>query len=200
MKKLIFAFIAICMTSQVFAQDKFTSYFQKYNDKDYAIQVSKSGESYKLWIDAMSLDAQNNSGGIMLDEKQHAKFIEALSNARDKYAEWDSVALKNNVTEANKMMEIVSRTNAYFSYGDWQFDYSVSLEFNFRVIQSGNVTRRLLVIRTGELKSSTNQFMEVDGYAIVFSSPSEIDTFLDLISQGKVKEFMAKPKTEEMFK
>jgi hypothetical protein len=42
--------------------------------------------------------------------------------------------------------------------------------------------------------------MEVDGYAIVFSSPSEIDTFLDLISQGKVKEFMAKPKTEEMFK
>jgi hypothetical protein len=98
------------------------------------------------------------------------------------------------------MMEIVSRTNAYFSYGDWQFDYSVSLEFNFRVIQSGNVTRRLLVIRTGELKSSTNQFMEVDGYAIVFSSPSEIDTFLDLISQGKVKEFMAKPKTEEMFK
>jgi hypothetical protein len=200
MKKLIFAFIAICMTSQVFAQDKFTSYFQKYNDKDYSIQLSKSGESYKLWIDAMSLDAQNNSGGIMLDEKQHAKFIETLSNARDKYAEWDSVALKNNVTEANKTMEIVGRTSAYFSYGDWQFDYSVSLEFNFRIIQAGNVTKRLLVIKTGELKSSTNQFMEVDGYAIVFSSPSEMGTFIDSISQEKVRAFMAKPKTEEIFK
>jgi hypothetical protein len=200
MKKLILAFIAICMTSQAFAQDKFTTYFQKYNDKDYSIQVSKSGESYKLWIDAMSLDAQNNSGGIMLDEKQHAKFIETLSNARDKYAEWDSVALKNNVTEANKTMEIVGRTNAYFSYGDWQFDYSVSLEFNFRIIQAGNVTKRLLVIKTGELKSSTNQFMEVDGYAIVFSSPSEMGAFIDSISQEKVRAFMSKPKTEEIFK
>jgi hypothetical protein len=97
-------------------------------------------------------------------------------------------------------MEIVGRTSAYFSYGDWQFDYSVSLEFNFRIIQSGNVTKRLLVIKTGELKSSTNQFMEVDGYAIVFSSPSEMGAFIDSISQEKVRAFMSKPKTEEIFK
>ena len=42
--------------------------------------------------------------------------------------------------------------------------------------------------------------MEVDGYAIVFSSPSEMGAFIDSISQEKVRAFMAKPKTEEIFK
>jgi hypothetical protein len=97
-------------------------------------------------------------------------------------------------------MEITARTGAYFSYGDWQFDYIVGLQFEFLVITSEGITKRLLIVRTGKLTSSTNQYMEVDGYAMVFTEPKEIDEFLSLTSPEKIREFLAKPKTEEIFK
>jgi hypothetical protein len=42
--------------------------------------------------------------------------------------------------------------------------------------------------------------MEVDGYAMVFTEPKEIEEFLSLTSPEKIREFLAKPKTEEIFK
>ena len=81
-----------------------------------------------------------------------------------------------------------------------QFDYVVGLEFEFLVVASDGITKRLLIVRTGKVTSSTNQYMEVDGYAIVFTDPKEIDEFLSLTSPEKIREFLAKPKTEEIFK
>lgn len=201
MKKVFFALLALCISTSVFAQTKFTTYSHPYDGKDYSVQVStdKSG-SYKLWIDAMSLEGERHPGGLMLTEKQHPLFVESLGQAKAKYQEWYDLAVKNNVTDVRKQMEITTRTGAYFSYGDWQFDYIVGLQFEFLVITSEGITKRLLIVRTGKLTSSTNQYMEVDGYAMVFTEPKEIEEFLSLTSPEKIREFLAKPKTEEIFK
>jgi hypothetical protein len=60
MKKVFFALLALCVTTSVFAQTKFTTYPHPYDGKDYSAQVStdKSG-SYKLWIDAMPLEGKD---------------------------------------------------------------------------------------------------------------------------------------------
>jgi hypothetical protein len=112
---------------------------------------------------------------LKLTEKQHPLFVESFVQAKAKYQEWLDLAVKNNVTDVRKQMEITARAGAYFSYGDWQFDYVVGLEFEFLVVASDGITKRLLIVRTGKVTSSTNQYMEVDGYAIVFTDPKEID-------------------------
>ena len=56
------------------------------------------------------------------------------------------------------------------------------------------------LLRTGELQSSSNQFMKVDGFALVFSSSKEIDDFVNAISPEKITEFLNKPKNDALFK
>jgi hypothetical protein len=76
----------------------------------------------------------------------------------------------------------------------------VNLKFDFKILESKGETRYLLLIRTGELQSSSNQFMKVDGFVLVFSSSKEIDDFIAAISTEKITEFLNKPKKDTLFK
>lgn len=76
----------------------------------------------------------------------------------------------------------------------------VNLKFDFKILESNGEVKYLLLIRTGELQSSSNQFMKVDGFVLVFSSTKEIDEFTAAISTEKITEFVNKPKKDELFK
>ncbi len=182
-------------------QDKFTSYINSYFGKTYPIQiVSKEKGKFALWIDAWSYDTVYEKGGIMINHRSYQNFIDALIQARFKYEEWVKTAKENNIYELSKPMNIKSGVDAYFLYGSkWNFQYDISTSFNFEVRENKGKTEYLLFVKTGGLQSSSNQFMKVRGFALVFTSSVEINKFLDLISEDKIVDFISKPKKEELF-
>lgn len=198
--------LATCLitsiTIQSNAQEKFTTYDNTYSEKTYDIQISsKEKEKFSLYIDAMSLDSSHEKGGITIDQKQHLDFLNAIVEAKVKYEEWVKTAKENNVKELSKTMTIKSKAGGYFLYGSkWNFQYLVNLKYDFKIIESKGETKYLLLIKTGELQSSSNQFMKVDGFVFVFSSTKEIDDFTTAISIEKITEFINKPKKEALFK
>jgi hypothetical protein len=190
------------MTLKSAAQERFTSYENSYAGKTYDIQISaKEKEKFTLYIDALSLDKMHDKGGISISQKNHQDFLNAIAEAKIKYEEWVNTAKENNVTELDKTMTVKSKAGGYFLYGTkWQFQFSVNLKFDFKILESNGETKYLLIVRTGELQSSSNQFMKVDGFVLVFSSSKEIDDFSNAISIDKITEFSNKPKKEDLFK
>jgi hypothetical protein len=198
--------IAICLFTflelDIQAQDKFTSYDNSYIGKTYEIQISADEkDKFSLYIEAMSFDKLHGKGGITIDQKQQQEFINALVEAKLKYDEWLKTAKENNIKELDKSMTIKSKAGGYFLYGSkWNFQFLVNLKFDFKIIESNNEIKYLLLIRTGELQSSTNQFMKVDGFALVFSSSKEIDEFMNAISTDKIMKYVNQPKKDALFK
>jgi hypothetical protein len=183
------------------AQDKFTSYENTYFRKTYPIQIdSKEKGKFTLWIDAWSYDMVYDKGGIMINHRSYQNFVDALIQARFKYEEWVKTAKENNIKEVSKPMNIKSRADAYFLYGSkWNFQYDISTSFNFEVRENKGKLEYLLFVKTGGLQSSSNQYMKVSGFALVFTSSNEINNFLDLISEDKIVDFISKPKKEALF-
>jgi hypothetical protein len=194
--------LVIAVAFQSKAQDKFSSYDNTYEGKSYEIQISsKEKDKYKLYINAMSLDKIHTEGGIFIDQSKNQDFLNALAEAKLKYEEWIKTAKENNIKELDKTMTIKSKVGGYFLYGsDWNFQFLVNLKFDFKILESKGETKYLLLVRTGELQSSSNQFMKVDGFVLVFSSSKEIDDFMTIISPEKITEFLNKPKNEDLFK
>jgi len=201
MKNLI-TFITLCLftitTVESYAQEKFTTYDNSYFGKTYDIKLSLEQED--LYIDAMPLDELYDKGGIRIKKNQHQDFLNAIAEAKTKYKEWVKTAKENNVREFNKSMNIKSEVGGYFLYGsEWKFQLSVILTFDFQILENEGELTYLLIIRTGELKSSSNEHLKVDGFLLVFSSVNEIDAFTNKISRQKINAFIAKPKEKDLF-
>jgi hypothetical protein len=198
--KVMVMTLIVCsvMTIVTFGQEKYTSYDNVYSGSKYDVQISvKDSTKYTLYVDMMSLDKLSKSGGVMIDEKAHEKFTTTLLEAQVKYEEWVKIANDNNVTEFNKTMSLKTKVGGYFLYGSkWNFQFVVNLTFDFKIIDGKN----LLIVRTGKMTSSSNQFMTHDGFVFVFSSTEEITEFLDVLSKDKITEFITKPKAVDLFK
>lgn len=184
------------------SQEDFTKYYNRYAKRIYDIQVNFEGiDKFTLYIDAMSLDELFEKGGFMVDNKKYQGFIDALNEAKIKYQEWDQTAKANNVKDVKKEMPIKSKVSGYFLYGrDWHFQFLVNLKFDFVIMERDGEVKNMLMVKTGEMTSSSNQFMDVDGVILVFSSVEEINDFVDSISLEKINEFKNKPKSEDLFK
>lgn len=204
--KTFIKFLTICFCALIAqtskAQEKFSTYDNTYSDKTYEIKVfSKEKDKFSIYIDALSLDATYEKGGIYMDEKQHEIFLNAITEAKTKYAEWVKTAKENNVKELHKLIAVKSKVSGYFMYGSkWNFQFTVNLKFEFKILESVGETKYLLIIRTGELQSSSNQFIKVDGFVLVFGSVAEIEEFTTIILKEKVLDFVNAPKKEELFK
>ena len=201
--KILITFITLCLltitTVESYAQEKFTTYDNTYIGKTFDIKLSLEQE--ELYIDAMSLDELYDKGGIRISKKQHQNFFNAIAEAKTKYKEWVKTAKENNVMEFEKSMNIKSQVGSYFLYGsDWKFQLLVNLTFDFQILEDEGELRYLLIIRTGELKASSNEHLKVDGFLLVFSSENEIDAFTNKISRQKINAFIAKPKVKDLFK
>jgi hypothetical protein len=201
--KNLMTFITLCLltitTVESYAQEKFTTYDNTYIGKTFDIKLSLEVED--LYIDAMSLDELYDKGGIRIKKNQHQDFLNAMAEAKTKYKEWVKTAKENNVRELNKSMDIKSEVGSYFLYGsEWKFQLLVNLTFDFEILENEGELTYLLIIRTGELKSSSNEHLKVDGFLLIFSSVDEIDAFTNKISRQKIDAFIDKPKEKDLFK
>lgn len=197
LKTMIITLMMCLMTAVSFGQEKYTTYDNLYNEKAYEISIShEENGKYRLYVDMMSMDRLSEIGGIIITEKNHDLFLTVLNEAKDKYTEWATTAKENNVTDLSKLMKYKVKVVGFFKYGSkWNFQ-EVNLNFDFMIIGGGS----FLTISTGKLTSSSNRYITHDGFVFVFQNEKEIDDFINTLSVDKVKEFMNKPKTTDLFK
>lgn len=82
-------------------------------------------------------------------------------------------------------------------YGNWNFDFGVKLTPRVKSIKNEMV----LIVKSDEIQSSSNQCMKNDGFYLVFSSAKEIEEFISKIDIEIVKEhFRKKNKSADIFK
>lgn len=201
MKKILF--ILLIIPAFILSQDKIAEFEMSYTSKSYEIQIGKKGKGFSLFIDAIGLDALYDEGGFNYNEKQITNFIANLEYAKKKYIEWKSVAIENNVTEIDKKIDVPEKNSfdGYFRGGsNWHFDSFVSPRFKFKAITVNGELGYYLLILSGELKSTSNQFAKADGFALVFANVEEIDDFLSKIKIDDLKAFLnKKEKNNELF-
>lgn len=184
------------------AQDKFATYENEFASEEYDIEISlKENENFTLYIRALSMDPTSDVGGFLVTAKQHEDFVRGLNEAKVKFTEWKNIAVQNKVTDLNKTMEIKTKSSGFFLYGKkWKFDYSVKLDFDFKVVQTGDLVEHILIVRTGEMIASDNQYMDTKGAVLVFTTAEQITEFVEMISLENINKFRNQPKTEDLFK
>lgn len=202
MRKL-FAILAIATLSlSTLAQDKITTYEMEYfSDAGTTYDISATEPDGKgefgYYISMYSFDGRRTPVTINVKQKQLDEFIASIQEAKETYVEWDSVAVVNNVTDLDKSMKVKSPSLMCAWYGtQWWFDYSTKLSFNFKHIEG----KPVLIIRTGKLVASSNQYIDSEGGAFVFTSVEEIDAFLSALDPTLVTgHFAAKNQKQDLF-
>lgn len=181
------------MTSVAFGQEKYTAYENRYYDKKYDISVfTKDSSAYELYIDMFSIDNSAKKGGIIIESSKHTSFLNTLNDAKGKYKEWVNVA-KTYKSGSNDILEYEVPVIGYFQFGG-RIQLNVNLTFDFKIVDN----KYLLVIGTGKLTSTSNEFITADGFIFVFQNENEIDDMINILSVEKVKEFMNIPKSSEL--
>lgn len=174
------------------------SYSSKYFQKSFESWFTKKGgDDFMLFVTAYSLDPLYKMSGLILRSGKYDMFIDALNHAADKYLEWSKVAKENNIQEAKKEVKVNSLVEAFFGNNDYHFDQYVELEFEFKILPNEDKQPDvLLIIRSGDLVSVTNEYIDSKGFAIVFSSYEEISSFLKSISKESIQNYKPKHKND----
>ena len=131
---------------------------------------------------------------MILTNKDVPDFVEFLNSIKETYSKWSLTAVENKVGELDKNIEYKKLTySAAFSYGKWNFDYSVNLKTRFKIING----KYLLIIDSDELQSSSNQYIKSDGFRFVFSSAQEIDELVKGLNINLVTDFYNKKNSQD---
>jgi hypothetical protein len=195
--------LILLLPFDLFGQEVFGSYESSYFEEKFDLKFSdKDKGKFNLYISAMSFDRLADEGGINFgDKSKYEAFISTLNQAKLKYQEWVLTAKQNNVEEVSKAMSFKTRCGSHFLYGrEWHFQFFVTLQYEFKILKKGDNIQYLLIIKTGQLQASDNQFMKVDGFVIVFTSETEIQDFIDALSIDKIEALKNKNKAKELFK
>ena len=186
MKYLFTLFAFVLVSSTLFSQQNFQSYYSEYFKKDFKIDISKNNyDDIFFWINAMSLDAQTKKISIKASDRELKEFKEFLLSSKSTFAEWRKFALENNVGKIYK--EIVNKrltlTVGFINKSEWEFSYNAIIVSYFVILEG---KPPILMIRNNiDLKSISNESTE--GFAIVFSSVDEIDEFVNKLDFIKAK-------------
>ena len=197
---MMMTLIMSLMTLMSFGQEKYSTYFHLANASAYNVLISYPDydDGYLLWVEMMPINKRSEIGGVIIPEDGHSLFISAFNEAKLKYTEWVNTAKENNVTDLRKSMSYKAVVGGFFKYGGtWNFQAVVNLTFEFAIVN--NIY--LLIARTGNLTSSSNQFVTHDGFWFMFENEEEINDFLNILSPEKVVEFTNnRSKSNDLFK
>jgi hypothetical protein len=179
-----------------FGQEKIGNYNSLFFSKNFDITASKpdaKGE-FSYYIDCSSKDSRSKQASLILKNKEVLEFIDFLNSIKETYSKWSLTAEENKVSELEKNIEYKKLNySAAFTYGKWNFDFSVNLTARFKIING----KYLLIIDSDELQSSSNQYIKSDGFRIVFNSAQEFDELINNLNVNLVTDFYNKKNGQE---
>ena len=110
------------------------SCWQENNPIKPASKPDAKGE-FSYYIDCSSKDTSSKQASLILKNKDVPEFFNFLNSIKETYSKWSLTAKENKVTELDKNIEYKKLTySAAFTYGKWNFDYSVNLTTRFKII------------------------------------------------------------------
>lgn len=137
-----------------------------------AIDV-QSYDMYSIKIAIGSIDSYNS-------------FINRLSEMADKFVEWDSVCIKNGISDIKKELPFTAsdKEQPLIFFGE---------NYNFGNLSSVYVranNKSFMCLITGEVKKLTNRYITTKGGYIVFTSKKDIDDMLDSFNMDKINKYI----------
>ncbi|MDH6353844.1 hypothetical protein M2132_000161 [Dysgonomonas sp. PH5-45] len=197
MRKIIIGlcvlFLVPCVS--IYAQKKVATYEMSYfSDKKYDIEglLDKDG-MLSVYI---GVEGKAKTTTVKFEEKELKELKNTLEQIKNKFSEWSKIAKENNVTDMTKEMDfsLPKSTICWYS-SKWFFAFNQELKPTFMILE-GN---RHIVSIVKKVTASSNKYIDETIYWI-FSSPQEIDAFINLIDIDKLKQELGKEKkTEELF-
>jgi hypothetical protein len=202
MRKIILLGLLFNLLS-VKAQEKITTYTMW--EKEYEIQSTEPSDSaYSLYIDGVPLDKTVDKGGLIVKNEYLDEFINCIKFSREKYVEWTQTAKDNNIKDLKKDVDIkkIPKLGGYFNYGSWHFDFNVKPYFKYTISETkAGLINYSLIIYTGKLQASDNEYIDSDSFVYIFYSINEIDDFLLKLNEELVyNHFGAKNFKGDLFK
>lgn len=184
------------------AQRAETSFYGSHLKKTYYVKATQPNTKgrYDLHIEMQSLDELSKEIYLDIQYRTISKWIETLQEVKDTYVKWRETAITNEVTKASKTIKECG-TLSYlcfpvFKYGDWHKVMAHPILFVFQV-SSDDIN---LIIATGRVTASKNQFISSDGGVIILSSEQEIDDFIACFDDEWVRAYYdAKKDTDDLF-
>jgi len=201
MKSLLLVLLIGLVSTFSYSQEEIDTYELSYfsSKPPQSISVAESEKNgISFYIEAPSMDRSKVS--LIVRESELNDFKASIDSAKSTYAKWKKTAEENNVSDIDKEIDIDKvKIECAFHYGDWNFDFSVQVIARFKVLDNGECL--LIIQNKRKLQSSSNQYIDADGFLIVFNSESEIDSFLNSLSLEKAKKhFENKNSKEDLFK
>ena len=173
------------------------SFYEEAGDSEFDINATEERDGIKYYINMYPLEGQSHQVLIMIDPERMEDFRLDLQEAANTFSRWDSISVVNDVVDLEKTMSTTTnKLDAVFQYGDWNFDFNVTLQYRFKHIDE----EPTLIIGTGELQSSSNQYIDNDGGMFVFTSRQEVDDFIEGLDPSLARAFFdSKGKKEDLF-
>ncbi|MFZ1791546.1 MAG: hypothetical protein WAT92_24680 [Saprospiraceae bacterium] len=181
------------------AQKLYSRYSSSFfENKEYEILLSNEVDSsYSIFIE---MQAKNGSdkGGMIITKSSHASFLDTMKVLRKKYLDWSNIAVENKVKDLDKSIDIDYSPDAcYFKPGiNTHLDWSSNFVFLFKVIEY----KPMVIIWSQKLISESNKLITNEGYYLTFKSLAEMDKFISLLNIDKIKSYLSKPPTKDIFK
>lgn len=193
MKKIIAALVLCIVSTLCFGQEKIGTYHSYFSGNFYVKYSEQTGVYY---IQIMGETAIRDCYFIVTDIDN---FRTSLSDAKDKYAEWVKVAKENNVKATIKDMDIKFSKGAFAWYSrECYLNFYAVPKPRFLITSTGDY--RFLLFLGEEFSASDNQYITEKAYW-AFSSVSEIEELLNLISQETLQKFLdSKATKDDLFK
>ena len=164
MKKYL---LFICLFTFLYSQEDY--YKITYTGESADVQIFKKDKSDRAYGNIyFPLASDGDLGVIFKSEKSREKFLNFMNSSYDKFKEWESTAIKNDVRDFNKEInkEIIGDT-FYFHYGSWQFNYSgIQLKTAIRINEEGNA---FFILTIPSKASGSNQYIKSDANAEVIN-------------------------------
>ena len=186
------------------AQEKYTTYTNKYLKKTHNIDATNKSGSIKLYFDISSLDSQVDKAGIILPEKDIDGFIKSLEECKLKYIEWVETAKKNNVDKLGlKPMKIKNKFKAlrcyFMRYTDWEFTNVVNSSPYFLISDLYSEAKYVFLLKFNKMTSYNNQYIDCDSSALVLTSVEDFDHIISVLNKEQINESLNAPKEADLF-
>ncbi len=197
MKRFIVCLAAAVVSVSLMAQKAIGVYHSSYFNKDYEVSVSYSSSNEPSVYIQVSGERTGTEVNMSVKGEQIAAFSEALTQVKEKYAEWQKVAKENNVTDMSKAFDIVFPRVTIAWYGSkWWFDFNHRLSPRFLVTKTGEC----VFVMTGKATASSNEYI-TEKYYFALAAESDFDELLKLISPSSIEaKRNAEQNVQDLFK
>lgn len=177
---------------------------RKYSETNEILSIKLvKNEECTFFVESIDKDTKKGSSRLLKEDyflviNNPETFIASLRKVKQKFIEWDQLAVSNNVKVYEKKMEIsfpyitvVDRILKNYTFFD-----NIEVVASFIVDENGD--SRVEVFTNSPLESG---WINGTPQKIVFSSEYEINNFIDTISPLKAKQKLNKnKKNDEIFK